>query len=445
MRFPHLPGLAGKRSHAPWRVGLPTPPRGVGHGLWTASCADHQRPYSETVIRSRALAAAALTSVLLGAAAVPAQAAEPAAPVHQVIDSRTTDHARVTVATLDAGLSGSHEGDVLAALRGGQDPTAQQIAATLQRTRPDVVVLTGVDVDGSGATVEALRSQYLEQPQEGGTAIDYQYAFAARTNAGVASGADLDGDGTVGNAGDALGYGEFEGQGSFLVLSRLPIDRNSVRTFSHLLWKDVPGNHLKAAGYSPLAASTLPLHSTSLWDIPLDVDGTGIHLLATSATPAEDASGADRHRQADQLSFLSAYARGRSSLSGIHDDQGRPGPLAPHSRVIVAGALGGDADQDDAGSAPVSDLVTSLGGDATAPTWGSNEPKGFPAGIVGDPLRRMLADSARSTRAGAKESGRLDYVIASTGLDLTSAGLEPAVSSRTSGATTRLVWASLGV
>lgn len=397
------------------------------------------------MLRTRVLAAAAVSSVLLVAAAVPAHAAEPSSPRGSLIDSRSTEHARVNVATVDADLSDEHDGDVLASLRTGQDSTAQQLAASLQQTRPDVVVLTGIDVDAAGATLDALRSQYLEQGQDGGKPIDYQYSFAPQTNSGVPSGADLDGDGTVGSADDALGHGDFEGQGSLAVLSRLPIDRTAVRTFSDLLWKDLPDGHFAAAGYSALAASTLPLQSTSLWDIPLDIDGSGLHLLATSATPAEGADGADEHRQADQLSFLTGYARGSSSLSGIHDDQGRTGPLAPHSRVVVAGALGGDADQDTTGSEPIQQLLTGLEQDDKAPTWGSTEPRALPTGSLGDPLRKLLADSARATRAGAGGDGRLDYVLPSSGLTLSSAGLEPATSSRETGASTRLVWTTLAL
>jgi hypothetical protein len=55
----------------------------------------------------------------------------------------------------------------------------------------------------------------------------------------MATGLDLDGDGRLGGAADAQGFGEFTGQGGMAILSRHPI--GPVTDHSAFLWRDLPG------------------------------------------------------------------------------------------------------------------------------------------------------------------------------------------------------------
>lgn len=389
--------------------------------------------------RSRLAASAALAGALLVTAPATAQAS---APSTVTVDSGHQGGNTLTVATIDVGLSADHDGEVLASLGTGDDGTARRLAATLQAERPDVVVLTGIDVDASGAVVDTLRAKYLAVPQGSGKAIDYGYTFSPQTNSGVPSGADLDGDGTIGGPGDALGAGAFEGQNSMVVLSQSPITASSVRTFDTLLWDELPGNHLQDTGYSSLVASALPLQSTSLWDVPIRFGDKTVHVLATSATSATAGESADELRQRDQLAFLEKYAAGDQDLKSIVDDQGRPGPLAAESLTVIAGSLGADADGSGSGTSAVSRLLASNGSGNAAPSWGDHA--GEPATVFGwgDPLRRLLAETARATRLGGDGAGRYDFVVPSRSLTIERSGLADAAGQGADGSS-RLVWVSL--
>ena len=108
------------------------------------------------------------------------------------------------VATFDAALSRGAAGELAADLATPDDQQAANVAAIIQRTRPDVLLLTDIDVD-SAAAVDEFRTNYLLLSQNGAQPIDYPHVFVAPSNTGVPSGFDLDNDGTVGGANDAFG------------------------------------------------------------------------------------------------------------------------------------------------------------------------------------------------------------------------------------------------
>ncbi len=100
----------------------------------------------------------------------------------------------------------------------------------------DVLVLTAVDYDHDLVALRAF-ADALEQVGQ-----PYPHLFATLPNTGMATGLDLDGNGKLGEARDAMGYGRFAGQAGMAVLSRLPIDTEQMRDFSGFLWRDLPGN-----------------------------------------------------------------------------------------------------------------------------------------------------------------------------------------------------------
>lgn len=385
---------------------------------------------------------AALTGVLLISAPLSAHAAHNAertpAAEHSASARPAAAGKSLTVATVDAGLSSERDGDIVSQLRQGDDARAEGLARTLQQTRPDVVVLTNVDVDAAGDVVDALRSGYLEVPQDGSGALEYPYAVTGTSNAGVPSGADLDNDGAVGDAGDALGYGAFEGQGSMVVLSRLPIDQPAVRTFTNLTWASAPDSHIGERGYSQLIEGMLPLASTSLWDVPVTIQGTTVHIVATSATSAENAPGADALRQRDQMRLLKDYVENAKSVSGLADDQDRRGGLLDSSAVVVAGNLGADAAGESASSLAVRDVVKSPLLTDPVPGVGGTAVGGF--GWM-DPLYRVLSQSRDATRLDENSTSRQDYVLPAKDLKVTGSGLRDVPSQDAD--SQRLVWVSV--
>ncbi len=148
------------------------------------------------------------------------------------------------VATFNASLSRSAEGELLQDLSTPDDPQAAGVAEIIQRTRPDIVLLTEFDYVEGGAAVEEFRTNYLAVAHNEAEPIDYPYFYIAPTNTGVPSGFDLDNDGTVGGPDDAFGFGDFEGQFGMVVLSRFPIVAEGVRTFQNVLWTSMPGARL---------------------------------------------------------------------------------------------------------------------------------------------------------------------------------------------------------
>ncbi len=160
-----------------------------------------------------------------------------------------------------------------------------------------MLVLTGVDFDAGGAALDALAARL------GASGADYPTRFALPPNAGLPTGLDLDGDGRLGRARDAQGYGRFPGQGGLAILSRLPVDADAVQDYSAVLWRDLPGA-IPPDDMAPEVAAIQRLSSTGHWAVPLILPGGGrLTLLVFAATPPvfdgpEDRNGRRNHDEA---------------------------------------------------------------------------------------------------------------------------------------------------
>lgn len=77
------------------------------------------------------------------------------------------DHAPLRIATYNVSLYDEDAGGLVRRLELG-NAQARQIAAVLQRVRPDVVLLNEFDYDGAGRAADLFQRRYLEQPQPGG-------------------------------------------------------------------------------------------------------------------------------------------------------------------------------------------------------------------------------------------------------------------------------------
>ncbi len=302
---------------------------------------------------------------LLSAAAALAMAAALAACVRVNVhgnprgpsDSMTSPTLRV--ATYNTSLYAESSGGLIDRLQAGDAP-ARNIAAVLQRVRPDVVLLNEFDYDPGHRAADLFQRDYLGVAQPGGgQPLDYPYRYLAAVNTGVPSGLDLDRDGAIGQAArargnDAWGYGLHPGQYGMLVLSRHPIDAASVRSFQLLRWSAMPGARRPrdpATGqswYADEVWSQLRLSSKSHWDVPLDTPLGRIHLLASHPTPPvfdgpEDRNGA---RNFDEIRLWREYIS-RIDAPWLCDDQGRCGGLDPQARFVIAGDLNADPDDGD--------------------------------------------------------------------------------------------------
>ncbi len=247
------------------------------------------------------------------------------------------DQGDLRIATLHADITADPSAEapvesLVNSLATGNHTQARAVAQTAQLNAPDVLILTGVSYDEDQQIAEQLNG-YLASGQYGAAGLDYPYIFTAPTNSGRESGVDLDGDGSIGGPGDAVGYGEYPGQYGTVIFSKHPIAEDEVRTFQQFLWDDLPQAELPETSHSDLAASVLRLSETSLWDIPVEVDGHTINLVTTAlATPSEEA---DIARGDDLRQVIADYVTGQAWY--LYDDKGEPAPGNPAAHYVVAG------------------------------------------------------------------------------------------------------------
>lgn len=216
------------------------------------------------------------------------------------------------VATFNAELHRDGPGLLLRdLLRGGSDQI-DAVLGVISRTSPDILALQGFDWDYDGAALLAFADKISS------SGISYPYRFAARPNSGMATDLDLDGDGRLGDPGDAQGFGSFTGQGGMAVLSRYPIQIEQVQDHSDLLWRDLPGallpTHEDGSAYpSDQARDIQRLSSTAHWIVPINLpNGKMLSLMTFHASPpvfdgAEDRNGRRNH---DEIVFWRAVLDG---------------------------------------------------------------------------------------------------------------------------------------
>lgn len=270
-------------------------------------------------------------------------------------------------ATFNASLNRNTAGQLVTDLSVMTNTQAQSVAEIIQRVNPDVLLINEFDYDAAGQAAQLFQDNYLSISQNGATPISYPYRFVAPSNTGIASGFDLNNNGTVvtqtGEAGygdDAFGFGNFPGQYGMVLYSKYPIS-GTVRTFQNFLWKDMPNALLPDDPNTPAAndwyateeLNIFRLSSKSHWDVPLDINGQIVHVLVSHPTPptfdgAEDRNGRRNH---DEIRFWADYITpGQGSY--ITDDAGVTGGLPAGSRFVIMGDQNADpADGDSTNNA----------------------------------------------------------------------------------------------
>ena len=418
--------------------------------------------------RRRTTAALTAVATLIGAVAVTAMAGPAtAAPP----DGRGPTDLRV--ATYNLSLNRSAPGQLVADLTTGTNAQAKTVAEIIQHANPDIVLLNEFDFVEGGEAADLFRENYLEVPQGTADAVEYPYAYVAPSNTGIASGFDLNNNGVTvttpgafGYGDDAFGFGAFPGQFGMAVLSKYPIVEADVRTFQHFLWKDMPGALLPddpntaapADWYSPAELDVFRLSSKSHWDIPVEVGGNTLHVLASHPTPptfdgVEDRNGLRNH---DEIRFWADYVQPGPGSDYIYDDDGATGGLAPGESFVILGDQNADPLDGDSVAAAIDQLLghpritdplpTSAGAvEAAAVQGGAN------LAHEGDPKY----DTADFNDNPAPGNLRADYVLPSRDLRVTDAAVFWPVAADPLSALTgnfpfpssdhRLVWVDLRV
>ncbi|WP_289017504.1 endonuclease/exonuclease/phosphatase family protein [uncultured Ornithinimicrobium sp.] len=351
----------------------------------------------------------------LGAAALPAAAGPERGQGKPDLDVR--------FATFNASLNRFNDGDLARDLSTGENLQAQNVAETIQRTRPDVVLIN--EFDYAAGNEDLFRDNYLEVPQNGAEAIDYPYAYIAPSNTGIPSGVDLNGDGAVGGPDDAFGFGYFSGQYGMVVYSRYPIDADEVRTFQTFRWADMPGNLMPTEFYSPEAQEVLRLSSKSHWDVPVEIGNQTVHVLAAHPTPPtfdgpEDRNGRRNH---DEIRFWADYVGSPKESAYIYDDEGERGGLKPGERFVVVGDYNADPRDGDSVNGAIDQLLDHPRVNTTVTP--ASEGGAEQAFLQGGVNLEHRGDPAFDTADFSEPPGnlRVDYVLPSRSLKIEDAGV----------------------
>src|SRR5690606_14953390 len=119
--------------------------------------------------------------------------------------SQLTQAEQIRVATFNVSMEATNyverdqpvNGDELFELLAtGDNQQIKNIAAIIQRVRPDIILLNEFDyTPDPDKGVKAFIHNYLTIAQQGSEAIDFPYFYVAPVNTGVDSGVDLDRDG----------------------------------------------------------------------------------------------------------------------------------------------------------------------------------------------------------------------------------------------------------
>jgi hypothetical protein len=330
------------------------------------------------------------------------------------------------VATWGAELSRDGPGLLLRDILKGEDPGIDGVVTVLTAVRPDVLLLTDIDWDFDGAALTAL-AERLEV-----TGLAYPHRLVLPANAGLDSGLDLDGDGTLGGSRDAQGYGRFAGDGGMALLSRWPL--GEVRDLSDVLWRDLPEARLPVAADgasfpSDAAQAAQRLSSTGHWIIPVEASGGPLTLLAWAATPPlfdgpEDLNGL---RNADELALWTRVLDGAFG----------PAP----ERFVVLGDANLDPADGDGLTAEMADFLAD-------PRLQDPRPASEGARAAADPAQQ--GDPALDT-ADWEGPGNLrtSYVLPSVTLRVADAGVvwplpgEPLAEAVAAAGPHRLVWVDI--
>ena len=381
------------------------------------------------ILRSRCLPLAALVLALLASCT--------RINIHGNPESLSSmpETAALRVATYNVSLYDEDSDGLVRRLELG-NAQARQVAAVLQRVRPDIVLLNEFDYEEAGRAADLFQHRYLEQPQAGGgEALHYPHRYFAPVNTGVPSGLDLDNSGDIGGAGrdrgnDAWGYGLHPGQYGMLLLSKYPIDAAKARTFQLLKWSAMPGARRPvdpATGKpwhpDPVWAQ-LRLSSKSHWDVPVDTPLGVLHVLASHPTPPtfdgpENRNGLRNH---DEIRLWREYLA-PGSKPWLCDDAGACGGLAEDARFVILGDLNNDP-VDGAGE---HEAIVELLEHPRVLRMATPRSEGAEASALadgGENLKHRGAHAHDTGRFGPKVGNlRLDYVLPSTGFRPVASGV----------------------
>lgn len=234
----------------------------------------------------------------------------------------------------------------------GDNQQVKNIAEIIQRVNPDILLLNEFDyIENKAQGVTAFINNYLKVSQGGQAPVDYPYTYVGTVNTGQPSPFDFDNNGKAEGVGaDAYAFGLYPGQYAMALLSKYPIDSDNIRTFQHFKWQHMPNAQApmmpQAEGseetaepwFSAKEWEAFRLSSKSHWDVPVNVNGQILHVLAMHPTPPtfdgpENRNGKRNH---DEIRLMADYLTPEGG-DYIYDDTGKKVSLNKQTRFVLVG------------------------------------------------------------------------------------------------------------
>ncbi|MFT5383913.1 MAG: endonuclease/exonuclease/phosphatase family metal-dependent hydrolase, partial [Saprospiraceae bacterium] len=313
-------------------------------------------------------------------------------------------------ASYNVSLFRSEQGGLAIDLNSGRDTQIQNVAAVIQHVNPDVIALMEFDYDPSGALLEAFQKNYLGIGQQGEQAISFSYKLSISSNTGVLSGFDYNNDGKIALPEDGFGFGRYEGQYAFAILSKYPIDKKNIRSFQKMIWSAMPGakrpmNEDGTSYYDDDEWAAFRVSSKNHIDIPIITSGDKtVHVILAHPTPPVFDGPEDRNglRNYDEIRLLKDYI---SNATYLVDDKGRKGGLAAGESFVIMGDLNADPIDGDSYPGAINQLLE-YPGINTEVTTGSH----IPQSNGGKLYNRSKGDKGDPAFDSAFFGKRIDYV-----------------------------------
>jgi len=214
------------------------------------------------------------------------------------------------------------------------------------------------------------------------------------------------------------------------VLSRLTIEAANARTFQWFLWKDLPQARkpmlpgTNEQYYSDAIWPKLRLSSKSHWDVPVSTPAGVLHFLVSHPTPPVFDGPENRNalRNADEVRFWNEYVSA-GERPWLCDDAGRCGGLPADARFVIAGDQNSDPIDGDSLHEPIVGLLEHprVLRHATPVSEGA----ALAGQKDGGANLKQKGPAAQKTGLFGPRVGnlRLDYVLPSTGLNVTGSGV----------------------
>ena len=316
--------------------------------------------------------------------------------------------------TFNASLNRTTAGELVADLSTPDDPQAPTVAETIQRTRPDVLLINEFDYVPGGQAVDLFRDNYLEVGHNGAAPIHYPYAFIAPSNTGVPWGST-----STTTAPSAAATTPSGSASSRAVRHGRPLATRSTssarRTFQKFRWADMPGAISPTTRPPPRPPTGTRPRSSRSAALLASRTGTcrsgsaaAVHFLVSHPTPpvfdgAEDRNGP---RNYDEIrSGPTTCARRRRY---VYDDGGRYGGLRQGAAFVIAGDQNSDPLDGDSIPGAIQQLLENprVNHPPADPRPASAEAAALQGGANAHPPHRPPPTTRRTSPTGAGEPAR---------------------------------------